>query len=123
MDETINGLMLKAEGSRLRGVFHCYSGGKSRIKKVLDLPGEWYFGIDGNVTYDQGLQNVVKQIPENRLLLETDTPYLAPEPHRGETNTPANIPFIADQIAEIWEVEVEQVEKITTNNAENLFNF
>jgi TatD DNase family protein len=108
-------------GMSLNGVFHCYTGGKSRINRILDLPGQWYFGIDGNVTYDQGLQNVVSQIPKDKLLLETDTPFLAPEPHRGETNTPAYLPLIAKQIAEIWETDIEQVEKITTNNAQELF--
>ncbi len=116
---------LKIENSPLLrgGVFHCYAGGKKRIPEILDLPGNWYFGIDGNVTYDQGLQNVVAEIPQERLLLETDSPWLTPEPHRGEKNTPAYLPFIAAQIAEIWQTDVSEVDKITTENTQKLFNF
>jgi TatD DNase family protein len=115
---------LKIENSpRLRGgIFHCYAGGKKRIPKILDLPGEWYFGIDGNVTYDQGFQNVVADIPHDRLVLETDSPWLTPEPHRGETNTPAYLPLIATQIAEIWEVGADKVSQITTTNTKKLLD-
>ncbi len=114
---------LKIENSpRLRGgVFHCYAGGKKRISKILDLPGEWYFGIDGNITYDQGLQNVVAEIPRDRLVLETDSPWLTPEPHRGETNTPAYLPLIAAQVGEIWDTGVDEVGQITTANTQKLF--
>lgn len=85
-----------------RGVFHCYSGGKKRIQKILDLPGLWFFGFDGNLTYDDGLQQIIKLIPQDRIVIETDSPYLAPLPHRGETNSPVNLPLIQQKINEIF---------------------
>lgn len=130
VDETIEiisnfeNCKLKIENSPLLrgGVFHCYAGGKKRISKILDLPGKWYFGIDGNVTYDQGLQNVVTEIPHDRLVLETDSPWLTPEPHRGEINTPAYLPLIVDQIAQIWQAPPAKVAEITAGNTQSLFN-
>ncbi|MBU2592089.1 MAG: TatD family hydrolase [Patescibacteria group bacterium] len=108
-------------GSLPRGVFHCYSGGKKRIQKVLNLPGEWYFGVDGNLTYDLGLQNVVKLIPKDRLLLETDAPFLPPEPYRGQMNTPAYLPLIAEKMAEVWQIDVGEVIEKTVENTKRLF--
>ncbi|MCL5090733.1 MAG: TatD family hydrolase [Patescibacteria group bacterium] len=104
--------------SNLRGTFHCYAGGKKRIQKILDLDHadashrttklppfdtspHWYFGFDGNLTYDQGLQEVIKLIPRDRILIETDSPFLAPTPHRGELNTPTNLIFIQQKINQI----------------------
>lgn len=106
---------------KLRGVFHCYSGGKKRIQPILDLPGKWYFGVDGNLTYDQGLQNIITQIPKDRLLLETDSPFLTPAPYRDKTNTPVYLPLIAKKIAEIWAVSLEAAAKKTMANTEELF--
>lgn len=121
VDEVINSIELSAFGLKLDGVFHCYAGGKKRISKILNLPGDWYFGVDGNVTYDQGLQNVVAEIPRNRLVLETDSPWLTPEPHREEMNTPAYLPLVAAQIAEIWGVDQKEVDKIAVENTQRLF--
>ncbi len=106
---------------KLRGVFHCYSGGKKRIPLILDLPGKWYFGVDGNLTYDQGLQNILTQIPKDRLLLETDSPFLTPAPYRDKINTPANLPLIAKKVAEIWAVSLKETAKQTLANARELF--
>jgi len=111
---------LKPE-TKLRGVFHCYSGGKKRIEKILNLPGEWYFGVDGNLTYDSGLQNVVAQIPKDRLLLETDAPFLAPEPYRGQTCYPYYLPLIAKKVAEIWNETINQVVIHALENTQRLF--
>ena len=96
----------------LRGVIHCYSGGKKKIKNFLELGENWFFGIDGNVTYEQGVVEVVKNIPKDRLVLETDSPFLAPIPHRGEENKPAWIKNIYEQVAEIWGEEFKKTEKI-----------
>ena len=104
----------------VRGVIHCYTGGIKRIKKVLEL-GDWYFGIDGNLTYEIGLEEVIKNIPKDRLVLETDTPFLAPIPHRGETNRPEWIELTYQKVAEIWEMGFEETEKIIDENAERLF--
>lgn len=92
---------LSSDTPPLRGVFHCYAGGRKRIPKVLNLPGEWYFGFDGNLTYDEGLQNILPLIPADRILVETDSPFLTPVPHRGEVNTPAYIPLIQTKINQV----------------------
>ena len=117
-DETLE---ILREYNNLRGVIHCYSGGKKRIKKFLELPGEWYFGIDGNLTYEIGLEEVVKNIPKDRLILETDSPYLTPVPYRGEKNCPEYIKYVYQKISEIWEMSLEVTEKIIDDNAKRLF--
>jgi TatD DNase family protein len=105
----------------LRGVIHCYTGGKKRIKKFMEISDDWYFGIDGNITYEVGLNQVVANIPKDRLILETDTPFLAPIPHRGETNRPEWVKFVYQKVAEIWEMSFEETEKIIDGNAKKLF--
>jgi len=120
VDEVIE--ILK-EYKNLSGVFHCYAGGNKRIKKVIDLGENWYFGIDGNLTYEVGLVDVVKNIPKNRLLLETDCPYLTPVPFRGEENKPEYVKYIYEKVAEIWGVNFTETEKIIDGNARRLFNF
>lgn len=117
-DETLE--ILKSY-KKLRGVVHCYTGGKKRIKRYLELDGEWYFGIDGNLTYEEGLVEVVKEIPKDRLLLETDSPELAPAPHRGERNQPNWVEFVYRKTAEIWGMSFEETEKIIDTNAKRLF--
>jgi len=117
-DETLE--ILKSY-KNLRGVIHCYTGGKKRIKKFLEISDNWYFGIDGNLTYEDGLVEVVKNIPKNRLILETDTPELTPVPHRGERNKPEYVEFVYKKVAEIWGMSFEETEKIIDENGERLF--
>jgi TatD DNase family protein len=105
----------------LSGVIHCYSGGKKRIKKFLELPGMWYFGVDGNLTYEIGLEQVVQNIPKTRLILETDCPYLTPVPFRGEKNCPEYVKYVYQKVAEIWEMSLKETEKIIDDNAKKLF--
>lgn len=107
------------KGKKLRGVFHCYSAGKKGIEKVNQLG--FCFGVDGNLTYDVGLQNVFTQIPLEKTLLETDCPFLAPEPHRETRNEPAHVKIIAECLAQIKNVPFEEIARITTKNAKNLF--
>ena len=114
-------LQILGEYENLRGVIHCYSGGKKRIKKYLDLPGEWYFGIDGNLTYEVGLEEVVKNIPKDKLILETDSPYLTPVPFRGQKNCPEYIKYVYQKVSEIWQMSLESTEKIIDDNAKRLF--
>jgi TatD DNase family protein len=104
-----------------RGVFHCYAGGKKRIKKVMELGDAWYFGIDGNLTYEVGLEQVVIEIPNDRLLLETDSPFLTPIPYRGEKNKPEYVEFVYKKVAEIWQKSFKEIEKIIDENAKRLF--
>lgn len=118
VEETIK---ILGEYENLKGVIHCYSGGKKRVKKILDLPGEWYFGFDGNLTYEVGLEEVVKIIPSNRILAETDSPLLTPEPHRGEENKPAYVKYVYQKIADIWGESLEKTEEIIDGNVKRLF--
>jgi len=118
VDETVE--VLKSY-KNLFGVFHCYAGGNKRIKKIMELEGEWYFGIDGNLTYEVGLAEVVKNIPKNRLVLETDCPYLTPVPFRGEINKPAYVEYVYKKVGEIWQMNFETTEKIIDDNAKRLF--
>jgi TatD DNase family protein len=105
----------------LTGVFHCYAGGNKRIKKIIELGENWYFGIDGNLTYEVGLVDVVKNIPKDRLILETDCPYLTPVPFRGQKNKPDYVKYVYEKVAEIWEKNFKETEKIIDGNAKKLF--
>ncbi|MBU4210042.1 TatD family hydrolase [Patescibacteria group bacterium] len=118
MDQVIE---ILSEYKNLKGVFHCYAGGKKRIKKVLGLGEDWYFGIDGNLTYDDGLVEVVKKIPRDRLILETDSPLLTPEPFRGKENKPAYVKYVYKKVSEIWGVEFKECEKLIDENARKMF--
>ena len=112
--------MLKKYAKKgLKGVWHCYSGGKKRIEKISLL--DFYFGVDGNLTYDPGLQNVFKQIPIEKILLETDCPFLAPEPYRGSRSEPAHVKIIAECLAKLKGVSLGETAKITTKNVKKLF--
>ena len=107
----------------LTGVFHCFSGDEMILKKVL----EWgfYVGFDGNITYKKAteLRKIARFIPLERVLLETDSPFLTPEPMRGEPNYPENVKIVAQWIADIKSLSLEEVERITTENSKKLFNF
>lgn len=103
----------------LKGVFHCYSAGKKGVDRVNQLG--FFFGVNGNLTYDQGLQNVFKEIPLEKILLETDCPFLAPEPFRGSRSEPAHIRIIVEHLAKIKNVDLEKVAKTTTENVQKLF--
>jgi len=118
MDEVIK---ILSEYKELKGVIHCYSGGKKRINKVLELPGEWYFGFDGNITYEVGLNEVLKGIPRDRILAETDSPLLTPLPFRGQENKPVYVKYVYQKIADIWGESFEKTEEIIDANAKRLF--
>ncbi|MBL7078556.1 TatD family hydrolase [Candidatus Shapirobacteria bacterium] len=103
----------------LAGVWHCYSEGKKGIEEIIKLG--FYFGVDGNLTYDSGLQNVFSLIPLEKILLETDAPFLTPEPHRGERNEPSFLPFIAKTLGKIKKKNLKEIDRITTQNGRILF--
>lgn len=106
------------------GVFHCYSGGKKLVKKILESLN-FYFGVTGIVTFDEGLSNVLREVPIERMLIETDAPYLIPMPIKKERefpNEPANVSYVAEKIAEIKEIKIEEVAEITSKNCVDLFN-
>lgn len=104
------------------GVLHCFAGDWEMTQAVIDAG--FYIGIDGPVTYKKArrLNNIVRRAPLNRLLIETDCPYLTPEPHRGKRNEPAYVRLVAEKIAEIKETTLEEVARVTTQNARDLFN-
>lgn len=106
----------------LKIVLHCYSSNYEMAKEFIKLGVK--FGIGGVVTFKNGkkLQEVVEKIPMDYFLLETDSPYLTPEPYRGRTNEPYNITLVAKKIAEIKGISVEDVYRITTTNACDIFN-
>ena len=109
-------------GLGLRGSLHAYSGSYETFMRVQKY-GEWYVGIGGVVTFRKAsLAEAVRRIPLDRILLETDSPYLTPVPHRGERNESKYIPLIAEKIAELKGISLEEVAEVTTANARSLFN-
>ena len=106
---------------KVKGVMHCFSGSLEMAKKFIDLG--FLIGIGGVVTFKNSkLYQVVENIDLSKIVLETDSPYMAPEPKRGTINESANIPFIAKRVAEIKNISIEEVMKITTLNASLLFD-
>jgi len=101
------------------GVIHCFSGGLQEVRMAQER--NIYIGIDGNCTYAKQLQAIIPEIPLDRILLETDAPYLTPVPHRGKRNEPKYIPLIASYIAGLMHVSLTRVEDQTTKNAQQLF--
>jgi TatD DNase family protein len=113
---------MEKELGPLKGVFHCWAGGKKRVERILNLKGEWYLGIDGNITYEAGLEEVLKKIPLDRLVLETDSPFLTPVPRRGKTNSPANMKFIYKKVSGILGKRLEELKKTIESNVKKLFS-
>lgn len=105
--------------SQPKGVIHCFSGGLQEIREAQNRG--LFIGIDGNITYSKHLQSIIPQIPLSMILLETDSPYLTPVPHRGTRNEPKYIPLIAHEIAKLLDVSTKEVEEKTTKNAQTLF--
>lgn len=107
----------------LKGVFHCFTGTVEDVQKINTYKN-MYFGIGGVSTFKKSnLPDVIPAIPHNRLLLETDSPYLAPTPNRGKRNESSYIPLIADNLATILQVSLNDVMNLTTTNAQTLFKF
>jgi len=106
---------------RLSGVFHCFTGTVAQAEKALSYSG-FYLGIGGVATFKNGgLDTVLAEVGLDRLMLETDAPYLTPHPHRGKRNETAYTRLVADKLALIFKKSVEEVARVTTNNAKDLF--
>lgn len=105
---------------KIRGVIHCFSGGLSHLRMALERG--LYLGFDGNITYDKRIQGLAQETPLNRLLLETDSPFLTPEPFRGERNEPKNVRIVGKWVAKLKGLEIKEVEKTTIQNSKILFN-
>jgi TatD DNase family protein len=105
---------------RLRGVFHCFGGPPWLAADVLDLG--FHVGLGGTLTYrNGGVPEATADVPLDRIVLETDAPYLAPAPHRGKRNEPAYVRLVAEKLAEVRGLRVEEVEAATTRTAADLF--
>jgi TatD DNase family protein len=108
------------EGRHHIGVFHCFSGDTIFARKVLDLG--YYLSFSGSLTFPKSkLGEVLKMTPRERILLETDAPYLAPVPFRGQRNEPAHVRFVAQQVGAILGLNIDEVDALTTENALRLF--
>jgi TatD DNase family protein len=119
IDQTIE-LVEKLQDGNLTGVFHCFTGNAAQAKKIIKL--NFYMGIGGVATFKKGgLDTVLPEIPLDKIVLETDSPYLAPTPHRGKRNEPSYIPLIASKVADFMKISTEQLKEQTTTNALQLF--
>ncbi|MFZ2218023.1 MAG: TatD family hydrolase [Rhodoferax sp.] len=123
-DDTVG--ILKEEGEdgspgSAGGVFHCFTETKQVARAALDLG--FYISFSGILTFKtaQDLRDVAAFVPLDRLLIETDSPYLAPMPFRGKTNTPALVPYVAKQLAELRNCPVEDIAELTSRNFDRLF--
>ncbi len=119
IDETI-GLLEPLLDGRLTGIFHCFSGSLEQAKKIIAMG--FSLGIGGVVTFKNGgLDKILPEIDLKHIVLETDSPYLAPVPHRGKRNSPLYIPHIATKLAEVKNIPLEEVKEATNKNALTLF--
>ena len=109
-------------GTAVSGVFHCFTESMAVARAALDLG--FYISFSGILTFKtaQDLRDVAAFVPMDRVLIETDSPYLAPMPHRGKTNNPSYVPWVAKKIAEIKGLDVEEVGRVTSSNFDTLFS-
>lgn len=114
-------LAIVKEFPQVRGVFHCFSGSVEMARELLRRG--WYLGFDGPITYKNAVKalDVIAACPTDRMLLETDSPYLSPVPNRGKRNDSRNLPYIAARIAEIKGMTTEEVAEVTLQNGKQLF--
>jgi len=118
--ETLD-IMKAHKAEEIGGVIHCYSYSKETAKEYVNMG--FYFGIGGVVTFKNARQvkEAVQYIPLDRILLETDSPYLSPEPNRGKRNSSLNIPYIASAIAQLKGIEYDELIEITSQNAKKMY--
>jgi len=119
IDETID-LTRSTHKGNLKGVFHCFTGSQEQANAIIDMG--FFLGIGGIVTFKKSaLGEIIEAIDLQHIVIETDSPYLAPTPNRGKRNEPANVKHIAEKIAEIKGISSEQVGRITSRNAMKLY--
>ncbi len=120
IDQTIE-LLEPQVADGLTGIFHCFSSGIEQARKIIAMG--FYLGLGGVATFKNGgLDKVIPEIVLDKIVLETDSPYLAPVPYRGKRNEPAYIPVIAKKIAEIKKISLQELQEATTKNAERVFD-
>lgn len=114
-------IMQAHRAGEIGGVIHCFSYTKEMAREYLNM--DFYFGIGGVITFKNSkkLKEAVEYIPMEKILLETDSPYLAPEPNRGKRNSSLNLPYVAQAIADLKGISYEEVVQITEQNARKLF--
>jgi len=120
--ETIEILQNEMKRGKFTGLIHCFSTSRELAEKAIDLG--FYISLSGIITFNKSneLRNIVKELPLNRLLVETDAPYLAPEPYRGKCNEPSYVVHTAKYLANIMNVDIDTVANKTTENFNKLFN-
>lgn len=112
--------ILKEHPVLKKGIFHCCPLNQELIKEGLKLG--FYISFSGNVTFKNAKSaGCIELVPMDRILIETDSPYLSPEPHRGETNTSRNVKYVAMKIAEVKKIPLEEVAEVTRNNTKRIF--
>jgi len=118
----LDGLAIVTSFPDVIGVFHCYSGSWEMAKTILDQG--WYLSFTGAITFKNARRaiEVIENMPLDRLMIETDCPYLAPVPNRGKRNSSLNIPHIAEKVAEIRNLSAEEVAAVTMENGKRFFN-
>lgn len=119
-DDVIS-ILEEENAAEVGGIMHCFSGKEEHIQPCLQM--NFYISLAGPVTFKNAkeLKEIAKHIPLDRLLIETDAPYLAPHPHRGKRNEPAYVALVAEEIAKLRRMDVEEVSNITTNNAKKIY--
>ncbi len=121
-DATLDMIKLLQENNVIKkGIMHCVPINEHLIKETLKLG--YYISFAGNITFKNAKpEECIKIVPLNRMLVETDTPYLTPEPMRGQENTPQNVRYVIEKISKVIEKEPKEIEEITTNNAKKIYN-
>lgn len=118
--EEIYSILLEIKKEQPCGVFHCFTGNADQASRAIDLG--FYLGIGGVVTFkNSGLDKTLSEVHLKNVVLETDAPYLAPAPHRGKRNVPAFLKLVAEKVATIKNISVEEVAEITTENSRKIF--
>jgi TatD DNase family protein len=118
--EEVYAVLLKHRDGKLRGIFHCFTGTLEQAHKIIELG--FYLGIGGVVTYkNAGLDSVVAQLLPEHLVLETDSPYLPPIPFRGKPNESSYLVHIAQKVADLHQIPIEELARITTENSTKIF--
>lgn len=114
--------IIKTHPVNKKGIFHCCQLNQEMIRQALELG--YYISFAGNITFKnaKNAADVVKMVPMERILIETDSPYLSPEPHRGKRNDSRNVKFVAQKVAEFKGISLEEVAQVTYENAKKIFD-
>ncbi|HCN83685.1 MAG TPA: hydrolase TatD, partial [Sphingobacteriaceae bacterium] len=113
-------ILLEEKDEKLRGIFHCFTGTKEQAGRIIELG--FYLGIGGVLTYkNSGLDKVVAQLDLKHLVLETDSPYLAPVPYRGKSNESSYLVHVAEKVSDLLQLPVKEIAHVTTENSRQIF--